>query len=211
MDTELGGYISALQSTAADLQSQIDATNTALAVLESNLEGQITASEQKVLNELNTVKSDANVVGTVSNEALCTGGMIGFVYGGGSVTIDNCWFAGNVKGTQGTDKIGKRIGGFVGDLRQGTLTMNDCLYTGNVSSAVTSGYTFAAGFVGWIQSGTTANITDCLHAGTITVNSGCKEGAAFAGNIAGTLNITTSYVTNVPVLSQSLVLSDIRL
>ena len=57
MDTELGGYISALQTTAADLQSQIDATNTALAALESNLEGQITASEQKVLDELNTVKT----------------------------------------------------------------------------------------------------------------------------------------------------------
>ena len=57
MDTELKGYIESLQATAADLQSQIDATNTALAALESNLVGQITASEQKVLNELNTVKT----------------------------------------------------------------------------------------------------------------------------------------------------------
>ena len=57
VDTELKGYISDLQTTAADLQSQIDATNDALAALESDLEGQITASEQKVLGELNTVKT----------------------------------------------------------------------------------------------------------------------------------------------------------
>ena len=57
VDAELKGYIESLQTTADDLQSQIDATNTALAALESDLEGQITTSEQKVLNELNTVKS----------------------------------------------------------------------------------------------------------------------------------------------------------
>jgi len=57
VDAELKGYIESLQTTAADLQSKIDATNAALAALESDLEGQITASEQKVLNELNTVKT----------------------------------------------------------------------------------------------------------------------------------------------------------
>ena len=57
VDTELVGYISALQTTAADLQSQIDAADTALAALENDLKGQISASEQKVLGELNTVKT----------------------------------------------------------------------------------------------------------------------------------------------------------
>ncbi len=57
VDAELKGYIETLQNTANDLQSQINATNTALAALESDLEGQISASEQKVLNELNTVKT----------------------------------------------------------------------------------------------------------------------------------------------------------
>ena len=57
VDAELKGYIDALQNTASDLQSKIDATNAALATLESDLEGQITASEQKVLGELNTVKT----------------------------------------------------------------------------------------------------------------------------------------------------------
>ena len=72
MDTELGGYISALQTTAADLQSQIDATNTALAALESNLEGQITASEQKVLDELNTVKTALEGELTTINNTIAT-------------------------------------------------------------------------------------------------------------------------------------------
>lgn len=57
VDTELGGYIESLQTTATDLQSQIDASNAALAALESDLEGEISASEQKVLSELNTVKT----------------------------------------------------------------------------------------------------------------------------------------------------------
>ena len=72
MDTELGGYISALQTTAADLQSQIDATNTALAALESDLEGQITASEQKVLDELNTVKTTLEGELTTINNTIAT-------------------------------------------------------------------------------------------------------------------------------------------
>ena len=57
VDAELKGYIESLQNTANDLQSKIDATNDALTVLESDLEGQITASEQKVLDELKTVKT----------------------------------------------------------------------------------------------------------------------------------------------------------
>lgn len=55
--TDINSSLDTLKATAADLQSKIDATNAALAALESDLEGQITASEQKVLNELNTVKT----------------------------------------------------------------------------------------------------------------------------------------------------------
>lgn len=57
VDAKLKGYIESLQNTANDWQSKIDATNAALTALESDLEGQITASEQKVLDELNTVKT----------------------------------------------------------------------------------------------------------------------------------------------------------
>ena len=72
VDDELEGYISALQTTAADLQSQIDATNTALSALESDLEGQITASEQKVLDELNTVKTALEGELTTINNTIAT-------------------------------------------------------------------------------------------------------------------------------------------
>ena len=72
VDDELEGYISTLQTTAADLQSQIDATNTALSALESDLEGQITASEQKVLDELNTVKTALEGELTTINNTIAT-------------------------------------------------------------------------------------------------------------------------------------------
>lgn len=57
MDDELDRYIESLKAVANDLQLKINATNEALAALESDLEGQITASEQKVLTELNNVKA----------------------------------------------------------------------------------------------------------------------------------------------------------
>ena len=49
--------IAALQTTAADLQEQIDTVNTDIANIKTELEGKITDSEKKVLNELNTLKT----------------------------------------------------------------------------------------------------------------------------------------------------------
>ena len=57
LDDELDRYIESLKTVADDLQLHINAANDALAALESNLEDQITASEKKVLDELNTVKT----------------------------------------------------------------------------------------------------------------------------------------------------------
>ena len=49
--------ITALQTTADGLQSQIDAVNTNIASIKTELESKITASEKKVLDELNTLKT----------------------------------------------------------------------------------------------------------------------------------------------------------
>lgn len=49
--------IAALQTTAADLQTQINTVNTNIASLKTELEGKISESEQKVLGELNTLKT----------------------------------------------------------------------------------------------------------------------------------------------------------
>ena len=57
MDTELGGYISALQTTAADLQSQIDATNTYIENVKKEMGDEIDAVEQSLLNKLDNLKT----------------------------------------------------------------------------------------------------------------------------------------------------------
>ena len=57
MDTELGGYISALQTTATDLQSQIDATNAEIDNVKKEMGNEIDAVEQSLLNKLDNLKT----------------------------------------------------------------------------------------------------------------------------------------------------------
>ena len=57
VDAELGDYINALEATAADLQKQLDETNTKIADAKSEMGAEIDALEQSLLNELNSVKS----------------------------------------------------------------------------------------------------------------------------------------------------------
>ena len=140
----------------------------------------------------NTIKSDAIVVGNYSSSAdVRLGGFTGM--SAGTVNIENCWFAGNVKNTYAS---GKKVGGFIGDLYSGTLTIKDSLNTGGVNSAFTGGYPIAAGFIGHLHNNSTATITDCLFSGSVDTPNATKEGAAIVGNIvsSASLNIYTSYV-----------------
>lgn len=140
----------------------------------------------------NTIKSDAIVVGNYSSSAdVRLGGFTGM--SAGTVNIENCWFAGNVKNTYTS---GKKVGGFIGDLYSGTLTIKDSLNTGIVNSAFTGGYPIAAGFIGHLHNNSTATITDCLFSGSVDTANATKEGAAIVGNIvsSASLNIYTSYV-----------------
>ena len=56
MDESLTSYITALQTAAADLQKQIDATNAEIAKVESELEKEITDLGQSLLKELKIAK-----------------------------------------------------------------------------------------------------------------------------------------------------------
>ncbi len=57
MDTELKGYISDLQTTAADLQSQIDDPNTEIENVKKEIGDEIDALEQSLLNKLDNLKA----------------------------------------------------------------------------------------------------------------------------------------------------------
>ena len=57
VDAELGDYINALEAAAADLQKQLDDTNTKIGNVKSEMGEEIDALEQSLLNELNNLKS----------------------------------------------------------------------------------------------------------------------------------------------------------
>lgn len=58
VDAQLDGYIKSLQTTAADLQSQLDATNEKIDNVKKEMGDEIDALEQNLLNELNKLKTD---------------------------------------------------------------------------------------------------------------------------------------------------------
>ena len=57
VDAELKGYIESLQTTAADLQSQIDATNAEIENVKKEMGNEIDAVEQSLLNKLDNLKT----------------------------------------------------------------------------------------------------------------------------------------------------------
>ena len=113
---------------------------------------------------LSNVYSNAIVEGTQSY----IGGLVGLAQ---TITIEKCWYDGAVTSNVTTSKY-QGTGGFLGVLYSGTLTMSDCLNTGYVdaSAYTASSCPCVGGFVGWIEGGTTANISYCLNVADIAIN-----------------------------------------
>ncbi len=69
VSTELNGYIDALETTMEKLQTDLTATNTAIDTLVTEREGRLSESEQKVLGELNSLKTSIEgQLATVSDD-----------------------------------------------------------------------------------------------------------------------------------------------
>ncbi|MCF0197404.1 MAG: Ig-like domain-containing protein, partial [Bacteroidaceae bacterium] len=78
------------------------------------------------------------------------------------------------------------VAGFVGNLRQGSLTLTNCGFEGTVTATGIN----AAAFVAYVRLLPTATLTDCYNAGTITAN---NRAAAMIAPSVGVLNVTNSY------------------
>ena len=70
MDESLNSYIKTLETTAADLQKQINEANAEIAKVEAELGEEITALEQSLLNELNLAKEEIQVELTAINKTI---------------------------------------------------------------------------------------------------------------------------------------------
>ena len=135
----------------------------------------------------NATIHDLHVAGTIVKlNGKHAGGFVGQAFGTNAIT--DCRSSVDIQAS--TDGDGSH-GGFLGDLRGGTTTFTGCLFDGKLQGAQTTKW---GGFVGWVASGCTANITHCLFAPTEIAISSIGNSKTFARK-DGTVNITNSYYT----------------
>ena len=130
------------------------------------------------------------------------GGFVGKAYG--TNTIQNCRCSVDIRSN--TDGDGSH-GGFLGDLREGTTTFENCVFDGKLRGRneytsdtdytlvnIPSATTKWGGFVGWVASGCTANFNYCLYAPAEINIESTSESRTFARK-DGSVNITNGYYT----------------
>lgn len=127
--------------------------------------GSIVGYAKKV--NIDSVYSDATVICTTARDI---GGLVGIVTDGVAHSITNCWFDGEVHGYV-------RVGGFVGQLSNGTMQMTDCLSTGMVTSDYVNGGLQLGEFCGRLNNSAQITFTDCLNVGDVQVDYGVCVGS----------------------------------
>jgi len=103
------------------------------------------------------------VSGTINNENNYTSGLVGFVKGGSTCTIENCRISTNVN-------AGILGAGVVGHAMDATVRISGCVFDGTINSTAGSVNTECAlgGFVGWCDRWAKITLTDCLFKGSYT-------------------------------------------
>ena len=111
-----------------------------------------------------TIKN-LHIDGTI-NSAWCHGG--GLVANSwGTNTIENVWVSADIKSSvSGWDECGA----FVGCMKNGTLNITNCLFTGSI----TAGSSYNGGFIGYKDGGTSI-LTNCLSTGTFNYTGGGND------------------------------------
>ena len=158
---------------------------------------------------LDTVYSSAIVEGTMDQ----IGGLVGVSNdltnkSEGIMTITNCWFDGTVKVANKEAQLAY-VGGVVGGVIQGTLNMDNCLNTGEISytydkmpkGTVRTGVA-TGGLVGGVMNGvrkdtgkgtpSTLNISDSLNAGSVHAQTSAGEEHPHNDGVRSVLGYTTA-------------------
>ena len=146
--------------------------------------------------KLDTVKCDTDV--TVAGKGRYTGGLVGAA---SNAHIHNCHFAGRVLDVAdgGAEKTNNRDrGGIVGGtVANGYCKIDTCLVTGTIDVGKR-----AAGFIGFIENPSTAEISNSLFAGSFRTIEGCST--ANMGTIYGFRNGGNAIATVTNVYAQKL-------
>ena len=138
--------------------------------------------------KLERVKSDA----TIKSNGRYNGGLVGEQAGG---SIIHCWY----DGTMILGAKGQFSGGIVGNVKSGTVTMSNCLFSKSITGGGTTNVLGFGGLVGQIAGGT-LKINDSLVSGTVTKESGngSNRFGSFVGYlVGGALEISNTYAHNV--------------
>ena len=101
------------------------------------------------------------------------------------VSLTNITVASSVRLQEGVCAM-KYVGGFVGQLQSGKLTLNNCHFNGTIDFAKG---TYLAGFVGMANSGTTLILNNCHGTGTIS-------GKDYVAGLSGYTSTTTKKNNN---------------
>lgn len=134
----------------------------------------------------NLTITDANASGgTASSRGILAGGITD------SVSITNCHVSGNISGTY-------QIGGLIGYVNKGQLTVSGCSNGANVTG---TGYTTSdnkraclGGIVGYVNDGSKVNIDNCTNSGTISSTAADGNGV---GGILGYSNAKDNNYVNI--------------
>ena len=110
----------------------------------------------------NATIKNLKVEGNVTANHRLIGGFVGLVKG--TLTMQDCESAVDITVTPTTTNM--HIAGFIGQGKQGTITLTDCLFTGSVTG--NTSFRYAAPFLGWKENVGTITYNYCLNNGTFT-------------------------------------------
>ena len=148
--------------------------------------GSITGTTQ---GRVESVYSDAII--HANNSGI--GGIVGSANGNVAKVVSNCWFDGEIVGGEKS----RYQGGIVAYTSAGTLTIEHCLNSGNITTNVETAGPNAGGFLGMVNGGDGITIKDSLNVGTVTTNGATNNAGATIGYIQKERVATITDVYNI--------------
>ena len=125
--------------------------------------------------KINTVYSDA----LVHSDGVNVGGIAGYKLTDIESTITNCWYDGTI---YLRSDAAKNSGGIMGRLINGTITIDNCLFSGDIEISGKKRTANTGGFIGNVAAGT-VNLKGSLNSGEIKIVG--KEDVYACGRVFG--------------------------
>lgn len=170
-------------------------------VRELNLENSYFVTSQSTLGSIVGRTINSSIISVYSNAILESNyaneyGRVGGISGQidtGTVTINDCWFDGDI------NSAGGKIGGIVGRVAAVNANITNCLNTGNITNnfaGTSGGLVDVGGLIGGRNNNanTPVTLSNCFNAGTLTLNGGTVTAGVAIGSMYWNGSVTISNV-----------------